>query len=521
MEADGAMPRARMTRRTLLGGAVALAGAAVTLGAPWVSAADAPAARADPFTLGVASGDPTPDGVVLWTRLAPDPLAPDGRGGMGDRPVLVAWEVAEDEGFGRPVARGSVVARPEDAHAVHIEVAGLRPRADLFYRFRAGTAISPVGRTRTAPAPVARVDSLAIASASCQCRQDGFYNAWASMVRDDLDLVVWLGDYIYESAAGSALGRAHLPATEASTLAEYRVRHAQYRTDPELQAAHAAFPWAVTVDDHDVENNWAGDVSQLDGEPDGDPAVFRRRRADAYRAFWEHLPLRRAQRPQGPGMLLHRRLAFGDLVDLHLLDTRRFRSDQDPLHPRDPARTLLGADQRAWLWDGLARPSARWTVLAQQVFFAPRDLAAGPATALDEDSWDDYAVERDALRDHLVAARTPNPVILTGDVHAHHAADVLADFTDPGSRPVATELVTSSISSGGDGSRRAPGDDALLAENPHLRVLDRRRGYVRSTVTPREWRADFQVVDRVSVRGSPVRTAATVVLPDGGAERTT
>ena len=243
---------------------------------------------------------------------------------------------------------------------------------------------------------------------------------------------------------------------------------------------------------------------------------FRLRRADAYRAFWEHLPLRRAQRPQGPDMLLHRRLAFGDLVDVHLLDTRRFRSDQDPAHPRDPSRTLLGAEQRAWLWDGLARPGGRWNVLAQQVFFAPRDLAPGSGVALDEDSWDDCAVERDALRDRLVAARTPNPVILTGDVHAHHACDVLADFTDPDSRPVATELVTSSISSGGDGAPRFAGDAALLAENPHLRVLDRRRGYVRSTVTPREWRADFQVVDRVSVRGAPAHTAATVVVPDGG-----
>lgn len=508
-----------VSRRTLLGGAVALTGAAVALRAPWVSAAEAPAAMPYPFTLGVASGDPTPDGVVLWTRLAPDPLAPDGRGGMGERPVLVGWEVAEDEGFARVVARGSVLARAEDAHAVHVEVAGLRPRADYCYRFRAGSVTSPVGRTRTAPAPGARVEHLALAAASCQCRQDGFYNAWAAMTRDDLDLVVWLGDYIYESPAGSALGRAHLPVTEASSLADYRVRHAQYKTDPDLQAAHAAFPWAVTVDDHDVENNWAGDVSQVDGEPDADPAVFRRRRADAYRAFWEHLPLRRAQRPQGPEMRLHRRLAFGDLADLHLLDTRRARSDQDPAHPRDPARTMLGAAQRAWLWDGLARPSARWTVLAQQVFFAPRDLAAGPAVALDEDSWDDCAVERDALRDHLVAARTPNPVILTGDVHAHHAADVLADFTDPGSRPVATELVTSSISSGGDGAPRFAGDAALLAENPHLRVLDRRRGYVRSTISPREWRADFQVVDRVSVRGAAARTAASVVIPDGGAER--
>ena len=190
-----------VSRRTLLGGAVALTGAAVALRAPWVADATAPASTASPFTLGVASGDPTPDGVVLWTRLAPDPLAPDGRGGMPSRPVLVEWEVAADASFRAPLARGSAVARAEDAHAVHVEVAGLRPAAEHFYRFRVGTEISPVGRARTAPAPGAPVDRFAFAIASCQSRPDGYYNAHAAIARDDLDLVAWLGDYIYESAA--------------------------------------------------------------------------------------------------------------------------------------------------------------------------------------------------------------------------------------------------------------------------------------------------------------------------------
>jgi alkaline phosphatase D len=214
-------------------------------------------------------------------------------------------------------------------------------------------------------------------------------------------------------------------------------------------------------------------------------------------------------------MRMHRRLTFGDLLDLHLLDTRRYRSDQDPERPRDRARTMLGAEQRAWLTTALAGPTARWNALGQQVFFSPRDTTAGPATGLDEDSWDDCAAERDALRDHLVAARTPNPVILTGDVHAAHACDVRADFADPSSRVVATELVTTSISSGGNGGARGAGDAALLAENPHIRFVDRRRGYVRNVVTPREWRADFQVVDTVSTRGAPARTATSVVIPDG------
>jgi alkaline phosphatase D len=506
---------ARVTRRTFLGGAAALTSTAIVLGAPWFAAADAVEPTAPPlFTLGVASGDPTADGVVLWTRLAPDPVALDGRGGMSKRPVLVGWQVAEDPAFRRVVARGTVLARAEDAHSVHVEVAGLRPAADHWYRFRAGAEISPVGRTRTAPAPGARVDRFAMAVASCQSRPDGFYNAYAAMARDDLDLVAWLGDYIYESAATGVPGRSHLPARETWSLADYRVRHGQYRTDPDLQAAHAASAWAITLDDHDVENNWAGDVSQLDDEPDQDPAVFRARRAGAFRAFWEHMPLRWAQRPQGSAMRMHRRLTFGDLLDVHLLDTRQYRSDQDAPHRGDPSRTILGAEQRAWLWGGLAGPTARWNVLAQQVFFAPRDLDPGPAVDIDDDSWDDYAVERDALRDHLVAAGTANPVIVTGDVHAHHACDLHADPRDLASPVVATELVTTSISSGGDGGEHAPGDAAMLAANPHIRFVDRRRGYVRNTVTAGDWRAEFRVVDRVSVRGDPARTAHTVVVPD-------
>jgi len=247
-ETAGDRPRAAVSRRTLLGGAVALTGAAVALGAPWMRVADAtaPGVPASPFTLGVASGDPTPDGVVLWTRLAPDPLAPDGRGGMPARPVLVEWEVAEDAGLRRVIARGSAVARPEDTHAVHVEVAGLRPAADHFYRFRVGTETSAIGRTRTAPAPGTKPERFAFAIASCQSRPDGYYNAYAGMVRDDLDLVVFLGDYIYESAASGVPGRSHLPARETTTLADYRLRHSQYKTDPDLQAAHAAFPWVVT-----------------------------------------------------------------------------------------------------------------------------------------------------------------------------------------------------------------------------------------------------------------------------------
>lgn len=525
-----------MRRRVLLGGAAGLLGAGLfgagVLGAGAVgtglvgdgpadgSAFQAGAGRArvrSAFTLGVASGDPTPDGVVLWTRLAPEPLASDGRGGMPDRPVPVRWQVAEGDRFDRVVAEGVEITHPETAHSVHVEVAGLRPGTDHVYRFRVDDEIGPVGRARTAPAPEAAVGRVSLAFASCQNREDGFYPAYAGMAAEDLDLVIFLGDYIYEAGARDQLGRGHLPAGEITSLTDYRVRLAQYKTDPDLQAAHAAFPWAVTLDDHEVENNWTDTGSQPDGEPDQDPRVFRRRRAEAFQAYYEHMPLRRAQRPRGPDAVLHRRLRFGGLLDLYLLDTRQHRGALDPAARDDPAarlapgRTVLGPDQEAWLHDGIASSTARWNVLAQQVFFSPLRTASG----VDPDSWEGYASARDRLRDHLVAARTRNPMVLTGDAHANYVSDVKADFDDPNSATVATELVGTSISTGGNGAERNPGDADDLARNPHLRFVDHHRGYVRNVVTPGQWTADFRVVDDVTRRGTAVRTGASFVVRDG------
>ncbi|MCF6521515.1 alkaline phosphatase [Streptomyces sp. JJ36] len=512
------------SRRGLLAGA---AGATV-LGASTLGTSPAwargPARRGtlhEPFTLGVASGEPLPDGVVLWTRLAPEPLAADGRGGMPPIPVPVLWQVAEDERFRRVVRAGAEIARPDAGHAVHVEVSGLRPGADYFYRFRAGRELSPVGRTRTAPAPGSRPDRFRFAFASCQNRPAGYYNAHAGMAEEDLDLVAFLGDYIYEGDAQGEVGRGHLPAAEVWSLADYRVRHAQYRSDADLQAVHAAFPWAVVFDDHEVENNWADENSEEDDEPDQDPAVFLRRRARALQAYYEHMPLRRAQRPRGPHMQLYRNLAFGDLVDLRFLDTRQYRDDQvgDDGHG-DPSRTLLGARQKAWLKRSLARPTTRWNVLAQQVFFSRRDFVAGDGTNFSNDAWDAYRVERDEMRDHLAAAGTPNPVVITGDVHAGYVCDIKADFLEPDSATVATELVGTSISSGGDGEDQRPGDLVQLAENPHIRFINRKRGYVRNVVTRDEWTADYRIVDHVTRRGAPVHTRARFVVEHGrpGAE---
>ncbi|MDQ3738406.1 MAG: alkaline phosphatase D family protein [Actinomycetota bacterium] len=464
----------------------------------------------EPFTLGVASGDPAPDGMVLWTRLAPDPLA---GGGMPQRRVPVQWQVATDERFQRVVARGTELARPELGHSVHAEVAGLRPEQWYWYRFRAGTELSPAGRTRTAPALGAPTDRLSFGLTSCQSYPAGYYTAHRRMSEEDLDVVVQVGDYIYEGSPNPASLRPHEGDGEPVTLEEYRNRHAQYRTDVDLQACHAAFPWLVVLDDHEIDNNWADEVPQ---DPQLQPRdAFLARRAAAFQAYYEHMPLRRSSIPQGIDMQLYRRVTFGDLVDIHVLDTRQYRSDQDQARRLDPTRTILGDDQERWLLANLADPTARWNALAQQVFFSQRDFTAGPEARFSDDAWDNYVPERNALRDHVSRAGTSNPVVLTGDVHAGYVCDVKADFDDPSSATVATELVGTSITTGGDGVDQNPGDAVQLAENPHIKFINRKRGYIRNVVTPSTWTADYRIVDFVTIPGAPVATRASFVIEDG------
>lgn len=503
-------------RQVLLGGAATLG--ALTLGtfaAPPVQAAAAAAPRpsriVEPFTLGVASGDPLPDGVVLWTRLAPDPLAGDGLGGMPDTSVEVEWQVAEDEQFSTVVASGTTETGPDAAHSVHVEVEGLRAGAHYFYRFRTGSEISPVGRTKTAPEADAALDRFVFAFASCQSYTQGHFTAHSHLADEDVDLVAFLGDYIYETPDQGEIGRGHRPETEVRSLAEYRIRHAQYKGDEHLQAAHAAFPWAVIFDDHELENNWADDVSY---EEDISSERFLQRRAQALQAYYEHMPLRSSQRPSGPDLHLYRKLSFGDLVDMHLLDTRQYRHAQvEDAERGGPDRTLLGAEQREWLAGGLSSSQARWNILAQQVFFSQRDFTEGEESYFSDDAWDNYMVERDSVRDDLASAT--NSVVITGDVHANYVCDIKADFDDPESATVATELVGTSITSGRDGVEQADGDPVQLQENPHIKFLNRHRGYVRNVVTPTEWTADFRTLDYVAEPGSPIGDRAQFVIDAG------
>ncbi|MET0132202.1 MAG: alkaline phosphatase D family protein [Kibdelosporangium sp.] len=497
----------RPSRRTLLlGGA-----AAVGLTALGTAPAFATGKLTDPFTLGVASGDPYHDSVVLWTRLAQNPLADNGLGGMPDRLYAVGWEIATDERFRRVVRRGVELTRPESAHSVHVEAEGLRPGTEYFYRFRTQDHISPVGRTRTAPAPGTLRTDLTMCFASCSHFGTGHFTAYKRLAEDEPGLILHLGDYQYEYAAGANDVRTVL-GPETRTLENYRLRHAQYKTDPDLQLAHSVAPWLVVWDDHETENNWADEVPE---QPD---PLFPDRRKAAFQAYYENMPLRRTARPRGIDMRLYRRLRWGDLVGFHMLDTRQYRDDQacgdgtkaDCDARLEPTRSITGEQQERWLLDGFRRSRARWDVLGQQVFFSQIDLTPGAAQGYNMDAWDGYQANRDRIAAGLGTVR--NGVVLTGDVHRHWAAEIKADYADPGSRGVGTELVTTSITSGGDGN-----DDpnaAVLAENPHVKFHKNRRGYVRTRFTAGEMRADYRIVPYVRQPGAEAATAASFVVPD-------
>ncbi|HYF37995.1 MAG TPA: alkaline phosphatase D family protein, partial [Prosthecobacter sp.] len=471
-----------------------------------------------PFTLGIASGDPAPDGVVLWTRLAPQPLAPDG--GMPPEPVQVSWQVAEDEGMTKVVREGTAIATPEWAHSVHVEVDGLQPDRWYFYQFKAGSEFSPKGRTRTFPLATSLPGRVRFAVASCQHYESGFFTAYEHMVKEDLDLVLHLGDYIYEGAAKeTGAFRKHV-GPQLRTLPQYRARHAQYKTDPALQAMHAAAPWLVTWDDHEFANNCAGAISE---DPNEATADYLLRRAAAYQAYYEHMPLRRSAMPKGPDMLLYRRLAYGRLADFHVLDTRQYRTDQPcgdhnkPMCPEalDPNNSLLGSIQRDWFFENLAKSAAGWNVLAQQVMMARIDRKAGAEEAFSMDQWPGAEMERRRVLKYFHEQRIKNPVVLTGDIHSNWANNLIADFDNLDSRVVATEFVGTSITSGGDGKFRPATLDATYSENPFCEFHSQERGYISCEVTPAQWQARYRAVEYITRPGAPLLTRATFVVESG------
>jgi alkaline phosphatase D len=501
---------ARLSRRLLLAGAAANVAPAI-----WTCAAAQGRQAADPFRVGVASGEPLPDGVVLWTRLVTDPRAMGG--GMTPGPVAVRWEVAEDPGLTRIVRHGEEIARANAGHAVHVEVSGLKPDREYWYRFNAGGHSSVIARTRTAPEPGADVQSLRIAYGSCQKWEAGYFAAHRHLAADNPDLVLFLGDYIYEKMRSREDGvvRPH-PEVEALDLASYRQRYAWYKADPDLQAAHAAAPWIVTWDDHEVANDYGGAADRTPLSRD----LFLQRRAAAYQAYWENMPLRRASRPKGPDMPLYRSLDWGRLARLAVLDDRQYRDSRtcrpvedgkriphDCPERLDPKRSILGGAQDRWLEGRLSDTKARWNLLGQQTLMGELRLEEGKVS---NDGWDGYPATRQRILETWRDAKVANPVALGGDVHCFFAGDLALERKGA---VIGTEFVGGSISSLGRSNKSLAG--AMLV-NPHLKYGDgETRGFGRVDLTPKACTVTFRGVANALDRTSGVRDLATFVVEDG------
>ncbi|WP_426189995.1 alkaline phosphatase D family protein [Massilia sp. DWR3-1-1] len=506
-----------LQRRIFLRNAAQLAAVAAA-GIGCARAADS----AYPFSLGVASGAPLPDSVILWTRILGDPL------GAASAPIAYAvrWEVAEDAAFARIAARGSASATPALAHSVHVDVKGLRPGRWYWYRFMLGDAVSPVGRTRTAPAAGELPALLKLAVASCQHWEFGSYCAHRHIAAAAPDLVAFVGDYIYE---WGPYRRDHpakaLRTNESFTLADYRARYAQYKSDPDLQAAHHAAPWIVTWDDHEVVNDYTGEVDAHG------LAGFAARRAAAYQAFYEHMPLRLPQGSDYARFSLFQRYDWGRLARFHVLDDRQYRAPHacgvsnatraGCATLEDRARAMLGGEQEAWLAQGLRGSPARWNIIAQQTLMAQasqvRIVQPGDGRFW-TDGWDGYPAARRRLFDILQTSQAANPLVLSGDVHSFFAAELRRDFDLPASPAnplLAAEFCGTSITSP---SRPQERTLKMVETNPHIRYgRSDRRGFILMAVTPASSTAHFIGVDDVHDPASASATLARFTVSAGSA----
>lgn len=481
-----------------------------------------------PFALGVASGDPWPDGFVLWTRLAPRPL--DEHGGMPMLAVPVRWEVATDEGFSNIVRSGEAIARPELSHSLHVEVDGLLPRRPYYYRFHiAGGDASPTGRVRTAPAPGTVPERVRLGLAGCQSYPQGYYTAYRYLSEEpDIDAIFHYGDYIYEygskskfvitDAAGRVFDRSH-KGEEIYSLDDYRRRYAQYKADADLQAAHHAAAFIPSFDDHEIDNDWVSSHDQ-DGTP---PEAFMLRRYAAMQAWYENMPVRRAQFPRAGLISMYRRLDYGDLVRMHVLDTRSYRTDQlcdapgkQACRAKDgPESTMLGSAQEDWLYNGLSR-SARWNLIAQQVRVMPLIRTDTDGTSLPTpDTWSGYPAARARLVQAITQRGLSNVVVATGDSHIHNVGHIPLRDDELNGPAAATEFLGTSISSGGDGAADSPLARKRMRENPHFALVNQQRGYQIFDITPRQWTTDVRVMDKVQAPGGRCGTLARfAVTPD-------
>lgn len=520
------LDRYALSRRRLL---AVFGGAAVTaLSIPLESGKALAQAvfRTYPFQLGVASGDPSPDGFVIWTRLAPEPF--EIGYGMPMAPVAVDWEVGDAANMRNIVAKGTTIAPPELGHAVHVEVAGLQPNRDYWYRFTAGKERSLVGRARTTPALGEALDRVRFAISGCQNYEQGYYTAYRRLADDKPDFVFCYGDYIYEGRGNRVWNSADGPkenvrqhfGSEIYSLDDYRRRYAQYKMDADLQAAHAAAPWFSVWDDHEIDNNWVGEIDQ-DGT---DPKLFNLRRQAAAQAYYENMPLRASSFPVGTSLQIYRRATYGKLLDLNLLDTRQFRSNQ-PCGDKwgasceaigDPKAEVIGAAQEKWLMNSLTGAKSTWNIIAQQVMMM--DLDRDPAVEgvqVNTDSWAGYRIPRGRLLGKIRDAKVGNVVVLTGDEHQNYAGDLYVDGTKREAAPIASEFVVTSITSGGDGNDQRDDYAKIQAANPMLKFNNNQRGYAICEATPKAFVTEFKVLDAVSRRDGKLSTRAKWALEAG------
>ncbi len=529
-----------MTRRTLL------RAGAVAAGTSAVAAATAPgASAASPvFAHGVASGDPLPDAVILWTRVTP---VPDAVPGSGVGPATtVQWQIARDADFTDTVASGSVSATTATDHTVKVDAAGLAAGTDYYYRFVSGGVVSPTGRTHTAPSPDAHVAGLRLGVVSCADWEGGYFSSYRHLAaRGDLDAMIHLGDYLYEYAAGQfpvSSGnevRRHVPAHEIVSLADYRMRHGQYKTDPDLQRLHAQVPWIVVWDDHESANDaWSGGAENHDPASGGDWAA---RKAASVRAYGEWMPVRME------GDRLYRRLRFGDLAELSMLDLRTYRSQQSrPLDGRsvdDTGRTMTGQDQMAWLTTGLVSSPTRWQLVGNSVMFAPvllppldarttralTTLLGVPSNGIpfNTDQWDGYPADRQRVLDAIRGAGRRNVVFLTGDIHTSWASDIPENAADyPGAGTVATEFVVPSVTSanidellGVPPRSASPAlEEVVRSTNRHVRFVELdSHGYGVLEVTPDAALMEWFFLDDRTDPATGARRAAGFRVGDGSA----
>lgn len=528
---QGRLTSRHFSRRRFVAGAALTAIAAPIAAPSLIRTAAAQSWRGgNPFSLGVASGAPRADAFVLWTRLAPEPLSsnPETPGGMSGVDVALRYEIASDPGMTKIVRRGSASAEQAFAYSVHLDVAGLEPGRSYWYRFLSGDAVSPTGYATTLPAPGSAPATLRFGFVSCSNYEHGYFSAYRHLTGENPAFVLFLGDYIYETIEQfRPIVRRHSDGVEAATLPTYRNRYAQYRLDADLQGLHAQIPAIVTWDDHEVQNDYADKWS----ETFDDPEQFLRRRAAAYQAFYEHMPVRPIiSRPNGPVMRVYDRYALGDLIEISVIDGRQYRSRQACYAPPnkggghletnascperlDTGRTMMGFGQEAWLYSGLAHSKARWNLIAQDVLMAQLRRKRDGIDAFWTDDWNGYPANRARLLQHIHDAKVANPVVISGDIHSFFANDLKLDFDDQSSPIVATEFVGSSISSYGP-----PYDPIakVLPDNPHVHFFDsRRRGYVLVDLTPDAMQVQMRSVSDAHDPKATISTFKTFAVEGG------